>query len=54
MMAGFVERQIDQMKERFPCVVGFERRENECPAPPKQYQKHDDTTGEPQRVRRRI
>ena len=53
-MARFVERQIDQMEKRFPCVVGFERRENECSAPPEQQQKHCDPAGERQRVCRRI
>ena len=53
-MTGFVERQIDQMQERFPCVVGFERCEDERSAPPEKQQKHCDPAGKRQRVERRI
>lgn len=53
-MPGFVERQINQMEKRFPCVVGFERREYERSPPPEQQQKHCDPSGKRQRVGRRV
>ena len=53
-MARFVERQIDQVEKRFPCVVGFEWREDEDFAPPEQQQKHSDPAGECHRIGRRI
>ena len=53
-MARFVERQIDQMEKRFSCVVGFERREDKRPAPPEQQQKYRNSSGERDRVGRRI
>ena len=50
-MARFVERQVDQMEKRFPCVIGFEGGENERFAPPEEQEKHQSPASECQNVR---